>query len=141
MKPGACAMCVCKGVWELAEGLQVAIPRTKFFISIAVSKIVHLQVPNPFPIPTFRDRTEANLKNCRLADDDRKYMVRTLSTMLCAYKRSPSRNDCWIVANSLIRKFGFLKESVSFCIFTLLVGIICRKCTHVFSILGNSSSI
>ena len=33
----------------------------------------------------FRETTEGNLKKFRLADDDRKYMVRTLATMLLSH--------------------------------------------------------
>ena len=69
--------------------------------------IMYFQVPNPFPIPNFRDRTEENLANKKIADDDRKYMVRVLATMLCTFKQAPSRNDCGVVAESLVRKFSF----------------------------------
>ena len=78
-----------------------------------LTKHIHVQVPNPFPLPVFRDTTEQNLSENKLTDDDRKYMVRVLSTMLCTHKQSPSRNDCGIVSESLVRKFSFLKESVS----------------------------
>ena len=72
-----------------------------------------LQVPDPFPIPMFRRTTEQNLSRRRLGEDDRKYMVRTLATMLTAHVQDPSTEDCLVVAKSLVRKFSFLKESVS----------------------------
>lgn len=75
--------------------------------------IIH-QVPEPFPIPVFRESTETNLSNKRLSNDDRKYMVRVLATMLTTYVQRPTMKDCEIVAKSLLCKFGFLKESVSY---------------------------
>ena len=69
-------------------------------------------MPNPFPIPTFRKETEANFKNKRLDDDDRKYVVRTLATMLCTYVQSPSTTDCEVVAKSLVAVHPFLKQLV-----------------------------
>lgn len=70
-------------------------------------------VPNPFPIPAFREATEKNLADGRVPPDDRKYIVRTLATMLLTYIQRPSMNDCGIVAQSLLCKYSFLKESVS----------------------------
>ena len=69
-------------------------------------------MPNPFPIPTFRKETEANFKNKRLDDDDRKYVVRTLATMLCTYVQSPSTTDCEVVTKSLVAVHPFLKQPV-----------------------------
>lgn len=66
-----------------------------------------------FPIPVFRPSTEENLANKKIADDDRKYIVRVLATMLLSYVQRPRMDDCDIVARSLLRKFSFLKESVS----------------------------
>ena len=60
-------------------------------------------MPNLFPIPTFREVTEANLAAKRLADDDRKYNI---------------GND-GIVTESLIRKYSFMKESVCLSIMSL----------------------
>ncbi|ORU95102.1 MAG: hypothetical protein A6F71_10580 [Cycloclasticus sp. symbiont of Poecilosclerida sp. M] len=61
----------------------------------------------------FRDSTEQNLGKKRLGEDDRKYIVRVLATMLCAYVQHPTMKNCAIVAESLLRKYSFLKESVS----------------------------
>ena len=101
--------------------------------------IIYFQVPNPFPIPNFWDRTEENLANKKIADDDRKYMVRVLATMLCTFKQSPSRNDCGVVAESLVRKFSFFKESVSFC--KVLNHIIFTVVSFHCSTLGSNSYI
>ena len=70
------------------------------------------KVPDPFPIPTFRKSTEANFSAKKLADDDRKYVVRTLATMLCTYVQSPSTTDCELVARSLVATHPFLKQHV-----------------------------
>ena len=68
---------------------------------------------DPFPIPTFRERTEVNLSQRKLADDDRKYIVRVLITLLCTYVQRPTMKNCRAVAASLVLKYAFLKESVS----------------------------
>lgn len=70
------------------------------------------KVPDPFPIPTFRKLTEINFQAKKLADDDRKYVVRTLATMLCTYVQSPSTADCELVARSLVATHPFLKQHV-----------------------------
>ncbi len=70
-------------------------------------------IPNPFPVPMFRETTEDNLSKCKVGEDDRKYMVRVLATLRSIYVRHPSMRDCGVVAESLLRKFSFLKESVS----------------------------
>ena len=61
----------------------------------------------------FRTSTEENLKNKRLGEDDRKYIVSVLATILCSFILNPSMKDCAVVAESLLRKFSFLKETVS----------------------------
>ena len=53
-----------------------------------------------------------NFKNKWLDDDDRKYVVRTLATMLCTYVQSPSTADCEVVAKSLVAVHPFLKQMV-----------------------------
>ena len=72
----------------------------------------------------------------KLADDDRKYIVRVLATILTSYIRRPSMRHCGIVADSLVAKHTFLKESVSF---------ICKYCLfnyhqffYTFDLLQNS---
>ncbi len=71
------------------------------------------KVPNPFPIPSFRQSTEENFRNNIIADDDRKYVVRVLAIMLCTHVQRPSMSDCEIVARSLVAKHPFLKQYVS----------------------------
>ena len=61
----------------------------------------------------FRTSTEEILKNKRLGEDDRKYIVSVLATILCSFIPNPSMKDCAVVAESLLRKFSFLKETVS----------------------------
>lgn len=73
-----------------------------------------MDVANPFPIPKFREHTQANLDNCKLAYDDIKYMVRVLATMLCTYVQWASQSHGEIVATSLVQHYPFLKEHVSF---------------------------
>ena len=55
------------------------------------------------------------MKDKKLGDDDQKYIVRVLTTVLCTYVRRPSMRDCEIVAKSLGQSISFLKEHVSFC--------------------------
>ena len=72
------------------------------------------KVPDPFPIPVFRAHTQHSLDKKKLADDDRKYIVRVLATMLCTYIPRPAKKHCEIVAKSLVKKYEFLKEHVRF---------------------------
>ena len=76
---------------------------------------LHMQgtIPNPFPIPYFRKYTQANLDKELFTDEDRKYIVSVLGTMLLTYKDSISKHDCRVVAEALVRKYPFLKEPVS----------------------------
>ncbi|XP_065892420.1 uncharacterized protein [Dysidea avara] len=68
------------------------------------------KVPDPFPIPRFRKATEESFNQKRVADDDRKYVVRTLATVLCTYVQNPSMKDCEVVAKSLVATYPFLKQ-------------------------------
>lgn len=68
-------------------------------------------LPNPFPIPTFRGSTEENLsKELPVTDEDRKYMVQTLATVLMTYVSRPSLSNCLVVLRALLKKFPFLNE-------------------------------
>ena len=78
-------------------------------------------MPVDFPIPVFRPSTEDNLSKKRLADDDRKYIVRVLATILTTYTQRPRMKDCEIPAQALVRKYSFLKESVSYEIGNLVI--------------------
>ena len=42
-------------------------------------------VPNPFPIPKFRVKTEQNLGKHVMPDADRIYIVQTLATIVMTY--------------------------------------------------------
>ena len=58
-------------------------------------------------------KTEQNLIKKLFYQDDRKYMVRVLATMILSQLPKASTNDCDHVAKALIRKYPFLKEYVS----------------------------
>ena len=66
--------------------------------------------PHPFPIPTFRPSTAESLLKKVLTDADRKYMVRTLSTILMTYVTRPGMEDCNIVAKALVHEWKFLND-------------------------------
>ncbi len=53
------------------------------------------------------------LEGKKLSDDDRKYMVLILATVLQTYIQRPSMKQCEVVAKSLVRQYPFLKEDVS----------------------------
>ena len=48
-----------------------------------------------------------------MGDDDRKYIVTVLGTVLVTYVQRASRKDCLVVAESLVRQYPFLKDPVS----------------------------
>ena len=70
------------------------------------------KVPDPFPIPTFRKHTQTRLVAQQLTPDDRKYMVSVLGTMPLTYIEKAFKRQCLSVAQSLVRKYPFLKEPV-----------------------------
>jgi len=61
-----------------------------------VFAILYQHVPDPFPIPSFRQSTEAHLKWGGIIDSDRKYMVQTLATILMTYNTRPTLKDCQV---------------------------------------------
>ncbi len=67
-------------------------------------------VPQPFPIPKFRPKTEEYLQNKILTDTDRKYVVQTLATVLMTHVQQPSLKDCGLVAKALVGKCEFLRD-------------------------------
>ena len=75
-------------------------------------------------MPMLKIDVEESLSDRKLCADDRKYTVRVLATVLLTHVQKPSKRQCEIVAKSLVRKFPFLKEYVSFyalrCIFIAL---------------------
>ncbi|XP_065890195.1 uncharacterized protein [Dysidea avara] len=84
-------------------------------------------LPDPFPIPVFRQTTEQNLVKKDLYPDDRRYMVRVLSTMILAHVSKASVHDCEQVGKALVQKFPFLKEYHSWAQF-MYVG--CQNCNR-----------
>ena len=65
-----------------------------------------------FRVPTFRSATEKSLQNKTITDKERKYIVRTLATVLMSYVDHPRMSDCAIVTKALIAKFPFLADTV-----------------------------
>jgi len=61
----------------------------------------------------FKEEVETSLSHRKLCDDDRKYVVRVLATVLLTHIQRPSMRHCEVVAKALVRKFPFLKEYVS----------------------------
>ena len=64
-------------------------------------------------IPEFRHATENSLERGISKDNDRRYMVQTLATLLMSHIPSPSVNHCIVVAKALHEKFLFLKQKSS----------------------------
>lgn len=56
----------------------------------------------------FRVETEVRLKKKSCTEQDRKYMVQTLTTVMMTYVQRPSLNDCQVVSAALHKKFKFL---------------------------------
>ena len=71
---------------------------------------MYIGAPNPFPVPTFRRSTEANLESKVLTESDQKYVVQTLATMLMSYVQRPSLKLCLVVSRALHEKFRFLGD-------------------------------
>ena len=70
-------------------------------------------LPHPFPIPTFRSSTESNLSQDTLTEQDRKYMVQTLATVLMKYSQHPSQKECLVVSKALHQEWKFLGSESS----------------------------
>ena len=64
-----------------------------------------------FHVPVFRSATEKNLKESISTDQDRKYIVRTLATILMSHVPSPKMGDCAIAAKALVAKYPFLGDT------------------------------
>lgn len=71
------------------------------------------KICSPFLIPKFRQHTQNNLEKGVIGDDDRKYIVSMLGTVLLSDVQRASRRDCLIVAESLVRQYPFFKDPVS----------------------------
>ena len=94
------------------------------------------ELPDPFPIPHFRDHTQKKLENKQFDSDDRKYMVRVLATMLLAHVSRPTMKECEHVARALVQKYPFLDEYVSIKLLLVLTGL---NLHAAYSSLGSSS--
>uniref|UniRef100_A0A1X7V755 Uncharacterized protein n=1 Tax=Amphimedon queenslandica TaxID=400682 RepID=A0A1X7V755_AMPQE len=64
-----------------------------------------------FEIPIFRHETQKNLKFEILTERDRRYIIRTLATMLLSTVPHPSMSDCAIPAKALIQSYPLLAHS------------------------------
>ena len=58
-------------------------------------------VSRDFQLPIFRPETQKNLQAERLTERDRRYIVRTLSTMLLSTNSHPSMSDCSVPAKGI----------------------------------------
>ena len=69
----------------------------------------YFQIPDPFPIPTFRERTKVNLSQRKLADDDWKY------SLCFEYSFVPMSNSqqwriAWLLPHLLSTSMPFSKN-------------------------------
>lgn len=88
----------------------------------------NLMLPDPFPVPMLKEEVEKSLIEKKLCGDDRKYIVRVLATVLLTHVQKPSKKHCEVVAKALVRKFPFLKEYVSMCLFACTFVHLCFFC-------------
>jgi len=71
-----------------------------------------LQSTASFVVPMFRATTEKSLKEkCPISDKDRKYIVRTMATVLMSFNPQPRLGDCAVAAKALIAKYPFLGDT------------------------------
>lgn len=56
----------------------------------------------------FRVETEARLKRKFITEQDRKYMIQTLATVMMTHVQKPSLADCQVVSMAVHKKFKFL---------------------------------
>ena len=64
-----------------------------------------------FLVPKFRAATEKNLREKILTDQDRRYIVRTLATILISHVSSPKMSDCAVAGKALVAKYPFLADT------------------------------
>lgn len=62
-------------------------------------------------MPIFRQETRKNLNVEILTERDRRYIVRTLATMLVSSVPSPTLNDCAVPAKAFIQAYPFLADT------------------------------
>ena len=68
-------------------------------------------VSRDFQLPIFRPETQKNLQAERLTERDRRYIVRTLSTMLLSTNPHPSMSDCSVPAKAIVKEYTFLADA------------------------------
>ena len=68
-------------------------------------------MPSPFPIPAFQRSTTKALEKDVLIDPNCRYVVQTIANVLMTYVR-PSLDHCNAMANSVVDKYLFLKDSI-----------------------------
>ena len=64
-----------------------------------------------FVLPIFRPETQKNLQAERITERDRRYIVRTLSTMLLSVNPHPSLSDCCVPAQAVVKAYPFLADA------------------------------
>ena len=117
-----CQQVIWQWKWDKCkEEFQEEIFRGKFDWSHYMSRRhcyqLYMQVanilPDPFPIPLFRKSTMDSLEQKKYTTDDRKYMIRVLSTMILTHVEKATMNDCAQVSKALTRRYPFLGDYVS----------------------------
>ena len=73
--------------------------------------IIQLTTEESFSVPKFRTSTEKNLKEKMISDQDRKYIVRTLATIVMSHVSNPKTSDCAVAAKALVAKYPFLADT------------------------------
>ena len=63
-----------------------------------------------FPMPKFRPATEKNLRAKLIVDKDRKYIIRTMATIVMSFIDRPTMADCAVAAKALVTKYPFLQD-------------------------------
>lgn len=64
-----------------------------------------------FSVPRFQACTEKSLQEKMISDQDRRYIVRTLATILMGHISDPKMTDCAIAAKALVAKYPFLGDT------------------------------
>ena len=53
-----------------------------------------------------------NLRDKSITDQDRKYIVRTLATVVMSFTPHPTMDECGVAAKALVAKYPFLADSL-----------------------------
>jgi len=71
-----------------------------------------LQSAASFVVPMFRATTEKSLNEQHsISDKERKYVVRTVATVLMSFNSQPRLSDCAVAGKALIAKYPFLGDT------------------------------